>query len=138
MLLQLAHEIDAMPQTQNNRGVVCTRRSLCPKPFSWVIIIKPVREFLHHGDGKHGTLRSWVIFGRPGRNERLSRVSCTYESTTTGSKPHGLARGNTALCRSSLAKVMGFLPLRQAFGEFCCKALCNEVISAWCEVGWPP
>lgn len=43
-------------------------------------------------------------------------------------KPYGLARSMTTyLHETSLGTVMGFLPLQQAFGEFCRKALCSEV-----------
>jgi len=39
----------------------------------------------------------------------------------------GLGSGYTSANEGPLATIMGFLPLKQAFGEYCQKALCGEV-----------
>lgn len=55
-------------------------------------------------------------------------VTCSspksVRSTTTTRKPGSF---NSHVNEGRLAAIMGFLPLEEAFGEYCQRALCSEV-----------
>lgn len=111
----------------------------------WTTNIKPVREYLRkhdHYDSPGGLLLlllpwAWLwrrVTGEKPRNScntgsRVAgRVACTTDDNISRATLHGL--GSTAtghLHETPLAAVMEFLPLQQAFGEYCRKALCSEV-----------
>lgn len=81
--------------------------------------IKPVQDFLRDNQGER-TLVSWVSAGFVGNNNH-SVVACAEDRIKAET------RLNSSVAQTPLAHVMGFLPLRMAFGEFCRKALCSEV-----------
>lgn len=81
--------------------------------------IKPMRDFLRHDQGER-TLVSWVSAGFVGNNNH-SVVACAEDRIKAETRIH------SSVAQTPLAQVMGFLPLRMAFGEFCRKALCSEV-----------
>ena len=77
-----------------------------------------MRDFLGQTPGQHTTVLSWISAELVGNKH--STVAIT--SGQFKAEP-GLTSGvNTAL-----ARVMDFLPLKEAFGEFCRMALCSEV-----------
>lgn len=91
--------------------------------------IKPVRGFLRYtNENKHHTLKQRIFFGRRGAKGSTSRVACSTPEnlrfTTTTRKPGSF---DSHFNEGRLAIVMGFLPLKEAFGEYCQKALCSEV-----------
>lgn len=68
---------------------------------------------------------SWVSAGFVG-NSNHAVVACAEDRIKAET------RTRCSVAQTPLANVMGFLPLRMAFGEFCRKALCSEV-RRWVE-----
>lgn len=107
--------------------ILLVTRMLNGKPLD--SIVKPVREFLYRGNGgPQDTPSSWIIprWINPVQSHAI-RVACTADlqrQQTSTRIPGSLGH----FCESPLASVMGFLPLREAFGEYCRKALCSEVM----------
>ncbi|CAM9757068.1 unnamed protein product [Ectocarpus fasciculatus] len=96
------------------------------QPISWAIIVRPVREHAHR-NGKRPILRSWTLSARIGGSQNGSRVfSATSEPERTEIKAFELTKSPSHLHESPLGTVMQFLPLQQAWGEYCRKALCIE------------
>ncbi|CAN0007420.1 unnamed protein product, partial [Ectocarpus sp. 4 AP-2014] len=92
--------------------------------------IKPVRWFLRNTNyEKHHIVKSWIFLGRRGGKGSTSRVACsppeTVRSATTTRKPGSF---DTHSNQGRLAIIMGFLPLKEAFGEYCQRALCSEFL----------
>lgn len=89
--------------------------------------IKPVRDFLRQSQ-RDRTLLSWLSAGLVGNNNSsviVVRLTGHFKSSRSNSNP---SRANISTGGdSTLSILMGFLPLRLAFGEFCRKALCSEV-----------
>eukprot|EP00903_Cladosiphon_okamuranus_P014587 g13528.t1 len=86
--------------------------------INWICIIRPVREAVRN-------------IPRPRRNavEALLvaplRKSSSTVAVTTDSE-YILYRKGSACDANRLVSIMGFLPLREAFGEFCRRSLCSE------------
>ena len=116
--------------------------SILPLFTVFITNMKPVRDYLRQHD--HGSRRDLptLLWRRltggesPGAHSIISlgRVACTTsheDHKSLASIRSGI--GSTAkghLHETPLAAVMGFLPVQQAFGEYCRKALCSEVKNA--------
>lgn len=99
--------------------------------------IKPVRGFLRNTNARSTTSssKSWIFLGRRGGKGSTSRVACsppeTVRSAATTRKPGSF---DTHSNQGRLAIIMGFLPLKEAFGEYCQRALCSEVYKRCVDV----
>ena len=100
-----------------------------PQPVAWTITIRPIVDYLR-GNDVHGSrlalLLPWVWLWRRivhGGGNSYGRVACAADSKMP--TPNRFA--TTHFHDSPLVAVMEFLPLREAFGEYCRRALCSEV-----------
>lgn len=92
-------------------------------------IVKPVREFLRtaNDDDEHDTLSSWIFLDRRRGNGNTSRVACSSKGLARSTTQARLGARNTGVNEGQLVTIMGFPPLKEAFGEYCQRALCSEV-----------
>lgn len=110
--------------------------TIFPLCVVWITNIKPIRDYLRqHDRGSQAGLPIllWrrITGGHTPSHGSLGRVACTTDDHTRATF-HGLgSTSNPHLHETALAAVMEFLPLQQAFGEYCRKALCSEVCTAY-------
>ena len=108
----------------------CYTHALNPIQPSLASNVKPVREFLRNTNGgTHHTLTSWIFSKRRGDQKgNTSRVACSSAAGTTRSATMGRSGGfDRHFNEGRLAIIMGFLPLKEAFREYCQRGLCSEV-----------
>lgn len=115
--------------------------TIVPLGIVWTTNVRPVADYLgqhdHHGSrgGLTRLLLPWAWLWRriaggqyPNHTKTLGRVACAADKIKTPSSFCGFGgRANNHLHETPLAAVMEFLPLQQAFGEYCHKSLCGEV-----------
>lgn len=117
--------------------------AISPQPIAWIINIRPIRDYLRqHGphNARGGKLLlllalPWAwLWRRVTRRARTSPTNNDIVACTTNDKgqrsatlPEFHSSGYEHLHGSHLAAIMEFEPLKEAFGEYCRKALCSEV-----------
>ena len=94
--------------------------------------IKPVREYLRttdKDDEQTNTLRSLIFLDLRGASgSGSSRVACSSPGMKRAATSNlGIFSSDTRANEGPLANILTFLPLKEAFGEYCQKALCSEV-----------
>lgn len=121
---------------------VAVSPTIFPLFVVYVTNIKPVRDYLrqHDHEPRRGLLRLlWRrITGVQDltHSNSLGRVACTTSGLKSRSATqHGFgSSANGHFHGTPLVALMEFLPLQQAFGEYCRKALCSEVCAHACVI----
>lgn len=84
-------------------------------------IIRPVQAVLRHiPERKRSAIELLLV--PPHR-----RISANTVAVTAGYTPKPGLNGDESCDANRLTSIMNFLPLREAFGEFCRRSLCSEV-----------
>lgn len=121
-----------------------TALTITPQPIVWIVNIKPIRDYVRqcdHQDSRGCLLLlflPWAWLWRRtvgGQNPNSSansfgRVACTTDDNKSRATLKAVGSigsiANGHLHETPLPAVLEFLPLQQAFGEYCRKALCSE------------
>ena len=83
--------------------------------------IRPVRQVVHSIPFRRRSTVEAMLVARRGRRTSSSTVAVTNTSEYERYRKRSSSDANR------LSSIMGFLPLREAFGEFCRRSLCGEV-----------
>ncbi|CAM9865882.1 unnamed protein product [Ectocarpus fasciculatus] len=96
-------------------------------PIVWILNIRPIQEVLHHA--RKNSIPRGVQMLLASSSRRRGRGSSTLgcEAVTADVTQNSSQHGRESHADSNrLAGIMSYLPLRDAFGEFCQKSLCSE------------
>ncbi|CAM9735584.1 unnamed protein product, partial [Ectocarpus sp. 13 AM-2016] len=90
--------------------------------------IRPIQEVLHHAPRNSIPRGVQMLLALSSRRRRGSTSTVSGEEVTSYVTQNPSQHSRESYVDSNrLAGIMNYLPLREAFGEFCQKSLCSEV-----------
>ncbi|CAN0003379.1 unnamed protein product [Ectocarpus sp. 6 AP-2014] len=96
-------------------------------PIVWILNIRPIQEVLHHAPRNSIPKGVQMLLALSSRRRGGSSSAIGGEAVTTDVTQNPSQHGRESYVDSNrLAGIMNYLPLREAFGEFCQKSLCSE------------
>ncbi|CAB1111006.1 unnamed protein product [Ectocarpus sp. CCAP 1310/34] len=100
-------------------------------PVIWIVNIQPVREILSNNYGcTNSTLDGFcLLYGIIPWRSTVKASRTVLPAASAHRSPVHSQICSDAYLGTPLDDIMNFLPLREAFGEFCRKALCSELSS---------
>ncbi|CBJ33074.1 hypothetical protein Esi_0415_0001 [Ectocarpus siliculosus] len=95
----------------------------------WILNIRPIQEVLHHAPRNSIPKGVQMLLALSSRRRGGSSSAIGGEAVTTDVTQNPSQHGRESYVDSNrLAGIMNYLPLREAFGEFCQKSFCSEFL----------
>ncbi|CAN0262453.1 unnamed protein product [Ectocarpus sp. 12 AP-2014] len=96
-------------------------------PIVWIMNIRPIQEVLHHArrNSIPKGVQMLLALSSRRRRGRSSTIGGEEVNSDVTQNPSQHSR-ESYVDSNRLAGIMNYLPLREAFGEFCQKSLCSE------------
>ncbi|CAB1099917.1 unnamed protein product [Ectocarpus sp. CCAP 1310/34] len=96
-------------------------------PIVWILNIRPIQEVLHHAPRNSIPKGVQVLLALSSRRRGGITSTIVGEAVTPDVSQNPSRHSRESYVESNrLAGIMNYLPLREAFGEFCQKSLCSE------------
>ncbi|CAM9958917.1 unnamed protein product [Pylaiella littoralis] len=96
-------------------------------PIIWITNIEPVRRVLRHIPRRRRSTIEQVMLVQPPRiSSKKNSVAITLELVENPLDRQQPRREIACTDASRLSGIMDFLPLKEAFGEYCRRSLCSE------------